>query len=100
MTIQQLSVFIENKSGTLLKVLQLLKEANIQLVASTIADTVEYCHSLAGLVISDKSHLGSVCYKIFSNSGTHIFSKRIAIQRFAFFIKSSEKIGGFYCKIV
>ena len=29
-------------SGTLLKVLQLLKEANIQLVASTIADTVEY----------------------------------------------------------
>ena len=42
MTIQQLSVFIENKSGTLLKVLQLLKEANIQLGASTIADTVEY----------------------------------------------------------
>lgn len=42
MTIQQLSVFIENKSGTLLKVLGLLKEANIQLIASTIADTVEY----------------------------------------------------------
>lgn len=42
MTIQQISIFIENKSGTLLKVLQLLKEANIQLVASTIADTVEY----------------------------------------------------------
>ena len=42
MTIQQISIFIENKSGTLLKVLQLLKEAHIQLVASTIADTVEY----------------------------------------------------------
>ena len=42
MTIQQLSIFIGNKSGTLLKVLQLLKEAKIQLVASTIADTVEY----------------------------------------------------------
>lgn len=42
MTIQQLSVFIENKSGTLLKVLELFKDANIQLVASTIADTVEY----------------------------------------------------------
>ena len=37
MTIQQLSVFIENKSGTLQKV---LKEAGIQLIASTIADTV------------------------------------------------------------
>lgn len=42
MTIQQISVFITNEAGTLLKVLQLLKEAHIQLVASTIADTVEY----------------------------------------------------------
>ena len=42
MTIHQLSIFIENKAGTLLKVLDLFKEANIQLVASTIADTVEY----------------------------------------------------------
>ncbi len=42
MTIHQLSVFIENKSGTLLQVLELLKEANIQLIASTISDTVEY----------------------------------------------------------
>ena len=39
MTIQQLSVFIENKSGTLQKVLNLLKEAGIQLIASTIAGT-------------------------------------------------------------
>ena len=42
MTIQQLSVFIENKSGTLQKVLNLLKEAGIQLIASTIAGRVWY----------------------------------------------------------
>ncbi len=42
MTILQLSVFVENKSGTLQRVLQILKEAGIQLIASTIADTVEY----------------------------------------------------------
>ena len=42
MTVHQLSVFVENKSGTLLKVLKLLKEGNIQLIASTISDTVEY----------------------------------------------------------
>ena len=42
MTIQQLSVFIENKSGTLIKVLDLFKEAGIQLIASTIADTEGY----------------------------------------------------------
>ncbi len=42
MTIQQLSVFVENKAGTLHQVLQIFKEAHIQLIASTIADTVEY----------------------------------------------------------
>jgi hypothetical protein len=42
MTIHQLSIFIENRSGTLIKVLDALKEANIQIVASTIADTAEY----------------------------------------------------------
>ena len=42
MTIDQLSIFIENRSGTLIKVLNALKEANIQIIASTIADTAEY----------------------------------------------------------
>jgi hypothetical protein len=42
MTIYQLSIFIENRSGTLIKVLDALKEANIQIIASTIADTAEY----------------------------------------------------------
>ena len=42
MTINQLSIFIENRSGTLVKVLDSLKNANIQIVASTIADTAEY----------------------------------------------------------
>ena len=42
MTVHQLSVFIENRQGTLQKVLDLLKESNIQLIATTIADTTEY----------------------------------------------------------
>ena len=42
MTVHQLSVFIENKSGTLVKVLNILKQENIQLIASTIADTADY----------------------------------------------------------
>lgn len=42
MTINQLSIFIENRSGTLVKVLEELKKSNIQLIASTIADTAEY----------------------------------------------------------
>ena len=42
MTVHQLSIFLENKSGTLVKVLLLLKDAGIQLIAITIADTAEY----------------------------------------------------------
>ena len=42
MTIKQLSIFIENKGGTLIKVLDLLSKANIQIIASTIADTKDY----------------------------------------------------------
>lgn len=42
MTVKQISVFLENKSGTLITVLDLLKKEQIQIVASTIADTAEY----------------------------------------------------------
>lgn len=42
MTVHQLSVFIENKSGALVRVLQLLKQEHIQLIASTIADTADF----------------------------------------------------------
>ena len=42
MTIHQLSVFIEIKTGSLVKVLNVLKEAGIQIIASTVSDTVEY----------------------------------------------------------
>ena len=39
---KQLSIFIENKSGTLLTVLNALKEAGIQIIASTISDTQDF----------------------------------------------------------
>ena len=41
-TLKQLSIFIENKSGTLIKVLELFSKARIQIIASTIADTQDY----------------------------------------------------------
>ena len=42
MTIRQLSIFIETQSGTLQKVLELVKQSRIQIIACTIADTAEY----------------------------------------------------------
>lgn len=42
MTIKQLSIFLENTSGTLKKVLEQIKQSGIQIIACTIADTAEY----------------------------------------------------------
>ena len=42
MTIKQLSIFLENRSGTLTRVLDILKETGIRIIASSIADTAEY----------------------------------------------------------
>ena len=39
---KQLSIFIENKRGTLLTVLNALKGADIQIIASTISDTQDF----------------------------------------------------------
>lgn len=42
MTLKQLSIFIENKGGTLIKVLDILSKAGIQIIASTVSDTQDY----------------------------------------------------------
>lgn len=42
MTVKQISIFIENKRGTMITVLESLKKAEIQIIASTVSDTVDY----------------------------------------------------------
>lgn len=51
MIIQQLSVFIENKSGRLYEVMQILGDANINVSALSIADTSDY--GIARLIVTD-----------------------------------------------
>jgi hypothetical protein len=42
MIIKQLSIFLENKSGRLTEVTETLAQANINMIAFSIADTAEY----------------------------------------------------------
>ncbi len=42
MTITQITIFIENKKGTLLRILNIFKKEQIQLITTTIADTEDY----------------------------------------------------------
>lgn len=66
MTINQLSIFIENRAGTLVKVLDILKQSNIQIVASTIADTAEY--GIYRLICSEPSR----AYQELKNAGVAV----------------------------
>lgn len=42
MTVNQISIFLENKYGKLSEILAMLAEENIRIIAATIADTSEY----------------------------------------------------------
>jgi len=66
MTVNQLSVFIENKSGTLLTVLKSLKKEGIQLIASTIADTAEY--GICRIICSEPKR----AYEVLKNAGVAV----------------------------
>ncbi len=51
MSVKQLSIFLENKSGRLNEVLDILGEKKINIAALTIADTSEY--GILRLIVSD-----------------------------------------------
>lgn len=51
MTIKQISIFLENKYGTLSKIAAILANANIGIVAATVADTSEY--GILRIIVTD-----------------------------------------------
>lgn len=51
MTINQISIFLENKCGKLSKILGILTEAHIGIIAAMVADTSEY--GILRLIVTD-----------------------------------------------
>lgn len=51
MTVHQISIFLENKYGKLNEVLSLLADANIRIIAATVADTTEF--GIMRMIVSD-----------------------------------------------
>jgi len=51
MSAKQLSVFIENRQGRLVEVLQVLKDGGISILSMSLADTTEY--GLLRLIVND-----------------------------------------------
>lgn len=59
-TIQQLSVFMENREGRLDEILKILSEAGVNIVALSLADTSEY--GMLRMIVSDP-HKGRTALK-------------------------------------
>jgi len=51
MTINQISIFLENKYGKLNELLTLLSKENIRIIAATVADTTEF--GILRMIVSD-----------------------------------------------
>lgn len=51
MTVHQISIFLENKYGKLNEILALLAEADIRIIAATVADTTEF--GIMRMIVSD-----------------------------------------------
>lgn len=51
MTVKQLSVFLENREGRLQQIFNILKEANVNVVSVSIAETSDY--GIVRMIVSD-----------------------------------------------
>lgn len=75
MFIKQLSVFVENREGRLEKVLEVLKQNNINIISLSLADTSDY--GLLRLIVSDPEG-GKTALK--SNGFSAILTDVLAIK--------------------
>jgi len=62
MTVNQISIFLENKYGKLCESLSLLAKENIRIIAATVADTSEY--GILRIIVSEPQK----AYKILKNN--------------------------------
>ena len=58
MIIQQLSIFLENKSGRLTEVLEVLGRENIRITALTVADTAEF--GILRIIVSEPEKIREI----------------------------------------
>ncbi|MBQ7213943.1 MAG: acetolactate synthase, partial [Bacteroidales bacterium] len=70
-TVRQLSVFLENKSGRLIEVLETLGKEHIRITALTIADTSEY--GILRLIVSDPEN----GYRVLKAAGASVIMSTV-----------------------
>ena len=72
MTVNQISIFLENKYGKLSEILALLAEERIRIIAATVADTSEY--GILRIIVT------SSCAGSFANTLSYFTKAGISIE--------------------
>ena len=86
-TIKQLSIFLENRSGRLYEVMEILANANVGIIAATVSDTAEF--GILRLITSNNEKAKAVLDK--NNVASNISD--------VILFSCGDKVGGFYEKI-
>ncbi|MDR3218280.1 MAG: acetolactate synthase [Dysgonamonadaceae bacterium] len=102
MTINQISVFLENKYGKLSEILALLGKENIRIIAATVADTSEF--GILRIIVNDAN---KACRLLKENNVNANLTDVLAIitesaagtfaATFALFTKAGISIEYMYC---
>lgn len=102
MTVNQISIFLENKYGKLCEILELFSAANIRIIAATVADTSEY--GILRIIVSDPER----AYEVLKNNNVSAnLTDVLAIatdsnassfaQTLSYFTKAGVSIEYMYC---
>ena len=99
MTVNQISIFLENKYGKLSEILALLAEEKIRIIAATVADTSEY--GILRIIVSDPQK----AYKILKGNNVSanltdvlaIVTNSSFAQTLSCFTKAGVSIEYMYC---
>ena len=86
-TIKQISIFLENRSGRLYEIMEILAKANVGIIAATVSDTAEF--GILRLITSNNEK----AYKVLQENNVPSNISEVIL------ISCGSEVGGFYEKI-
>lgn len=86
-TVKQISIFLENKSGRLYEIMEILANANVGIIAATVSDTSEFGILRLITTNNERAHKVLLENNVASNMSDVII------------ISCGKEVGGFYEKI-
>ena len=101
-TMQQISIFLENRKGRLYEIMNILGGANIRIIAATVADTSEY--GILRLITSEpqrtldllkENHIPSNINEVIALSGSSL--AEAFTDKFKYFAAEQIGIEYMYC---